>query len=112
MITSKYNPLNFVYQKTKKQKDNLTLLVLSAFVALQAQAGTDDMFQDTFDFWMNVLQGTGGKLLLGIAAAIVCIALFVQQYKAFFILLGIYVVIMFLLPALTGSLTATIPMGL
>ncbi|MFC3874289.1 hypothetical protein [Neisseria musculi] len=98
-----------VSNKLMKQKDYLMYLLLSAFVALQARAGTDDMFQETFDFWMNVLQGTGGKLLIGIAGAIVCFALFAQQYKAFFILLGIYAVIMFVVPAMTGSLTATIP---
>ena len=111
MIISKSNPLNFVYQKTKKQKDNLTVLVLSAFVAVQAQAGTDDMFQETVDFWMNVLQGTLGKLFLGIAAIIVCVALLAQRYQAFFILLAIYAVIMFVAPAMSGSLTATIPIG-
>lgn len=100
-------------QVRKNRKFNrLNLLLLSNLVALQVYAGTDDMFSETVDYWLNVLQGSGGKFAMLIAAVPIVVSLIAQRYTAFFIILAIYAFLMFLLPALMGGLSATIPLAL
>lgn len=107
---------NISLQKHEKEKlkknpvlNILNFLLLSSFVALQAYAGTDEIFTETVDFWFNVWQGTGGKIAIIFAAVpAVGLAMF-QKYGGLFALVVIYVFLMFLLPAILGGFTATIP---
>lgn len=100
---------NHKRKKLKKSVNVLNFFLLSSFISLQVYAGTDEIFSETVDFWVNVWQGTGGKIAIIFAAVpAVGLAMF-QKYGGLFALVVIYVFLMFLLPAILGGFTATIP---
>lgn len=85
----------------------ILMLLIAYFLASPADAATDEFFTEPTDFWERVTTGTGTKLALAVGGSVVIVSLIGQRYVAIFIVVAIYVFGVFFLPAIIGSVNAT-----